>query len=95
MIPPYLPYPQLLNYLSGLLEIILGIMAFIPRHFNKAKWGMIALLVAIFPANIHMAMNPEVFPEINSIGLWVRLPFQIVFMFWVLYALNPRSNVKN
>ena len=88
MMPAYLPAPYFLIYLSGLIEIALGVCCFIQSRFKIAKWGMIALLIAVFPANIHMAMHPELFPEFPAFGLWIRLPFQAIFIAWVLFCFS-------
>ena len=57
-------------------------MLLIPKYQRLAAWGLIALLVAVYPANIYMAMNPQLFPEFSPTGLWIRLPFQFVFIAW-------------
>lgn len=85
MMPPYLPWHLFLVYLSGVFEIILGIMVIIPKLTRIAGWGLIALLIAVFPANLHMALNPDLFPNISSIALWVRLPFQAVLIAWAYW----------
>lgn len=85
MMPPYLPWPLFLVYLSGILEIILGIMVIVPKLTRIAGWGLITLLIAVFPANIHMALNPDLFPSISPIALWIRLPFQAVFIAWAYW----------
>ncbi|CAN1210910.1 hypothetical protein TUMEXPCC7403_11970 [Tumidithrix helvetica PCC 7403] len=89
MMPPYLPLHLELIYLSGLFEIALGIMVLIPRLTNLAGWGLIALLFAVFPANIQMALHPEVFPEISAIALWIRLPLQFLLIAWAYWATRP------
>lgn len=84
MIPPYLPNPELLNYLSGAAEVALGMGVFIPRLRLWSCYGVIALLIAVFPANIYMlteAMN-SVDPEIPVWTLILRLPIQGVFIYW-------------
>ena len=88
MMPAYLPLPYFLIYLSGLCEIAIGVCCFIQSKYKIAKWGAIALLIAVFPANIHMAMHPELFPEFPDYGLWIRLPFQAVFIVWVLFSFS-------
>lgn len=93
MMPPYLPFPLALVYLSGIAEVALGIGVLIPQWRRLAGWGLIALLVAVLPANFQMALHPEQFPEIPEIGLWLRLPFQLVFMAWVVWATNLRQKV--
>jgi uncharacterized membrane protein len=85
MIPPYLRFPLFLIYLSGAFEVVLGAALLIPRCRRMAAWGLIALLVAVFPANIHMALNPEVFPDYSPAMLWVRLPLQLVFAVWAYW----------
>ncbi len=86
MMPPYLPAHRELVFLSGLLEIAGGIAVLFPRVRSIAGWGLILLLVAIFPANIHMALNPERFPSIGPAALYARLPFQILFIAWAYWA---------
>ncbi|WCL50848.1 DoxX family protein [Leptospira sp. GIMC2001] len=84
MIPPYLPSPELLNYLSGVAEVALGIGVFIPKLRLWSCYGVIALLLAVFPANIYMlteAMNATN-PTVPVWGLVLRLPFQAVFIYW-------------
>jgi len=91
MIPSYLPFPLFLVYLSGAFEVVLGVALLIPRCRRMAAWGLIALLVAVFPANIHMALNPEVFPDYSPAMLWVRLPLQLVFAAWA-YWYTPLTS---
>ena len=85
MIPPYLPRPLFLVYLSGAFEVVLGVALLFPRCRKMAAWGIIALLLAIFPANIHMAVNPELFPDYTPVMLWARLPLQLVFVVWAFW----------
>ena len=82
MIPAYLPEPYLLVYLSGVAEIVLGALLFVPRFRRMAGWGIIALLLAVFPANLQMALHPEDWPDLPAAGLWARLPFQLLFLYW-------------
>lgn len=85
IMPPYIPHPQLMVELSGVCETGLGAALLWPRFQRQAAWGLIALLAAVFPANIHMARHPELFPEIKSALLWARLPFQAVFAAWAFW----------
>ncbi len=89
MMPPYIPAHELMVILSGIAEIVLGLLLFIPRFSRLAAWGMIALLVAVFPANLHMALNPELFPDVPQIGLWIRLPLQGVMIWWAWLYTKP------
>ena len=82
IIPPYFSNPKLINWISGLAEIILGVTLCIPLLSKFAAWGIILLLIFIFPANLHMYQNDKA-----SLGLpkWIRLlrlPLQLVLMLW-------------
>jgi len=90
MMPPVLPAHLFLVYLSGVCEIALGILLLIPRLTRLAAWGLIALLVAVFPANLYMAMNAEMFAEFSQTALYLRLPVQIVLIAWAFWF--TRSN---
>jgi uncharacterized membrane protein len=91
IMPPYLPWHLLLVYLSGVVEIALGILLLIPRRTRMAAWGIAALLLAVFPANIHMAFNQELYPEYSATTLWLRLPLQLVLIAWAYwYTSRPR-----
>jgi uncharacterized membrane protein len=85
IMPPYLPWHLFLVYLTGVFEIGLGVLLAIPRFTRIAGFGIIALLIAIFPANIHMAMNAELYPNISPIALWIRLPLQGVLIAWAYW----------
>ncbi len=82
IMPPYLPWHRGLVYLSGLCEVALGVLVLIPRFSVPAAWGLIALLIAVFPANVYMAMNPRLFSMISPFLLWLRLPLQGVLIAW-------------
>ena len=80
MMPPVLPQHLFLVYLSGVFEIALGILLLIPKYSRLAAWGLIALLLAVYPANIYMALNPQLFPEFSQSALYLRLPLQVVLI---------------
>ena len=85
MMPPYLPWHQALISLSGAAEIALGIAVLVPSLRHVAAWGVILLLIVIFPANLHIALyNVPLFGRTEGFGIWnwVRLPFQAVLMAW-------------
>ena len=85
IMPPYLPAHLLLVYLSGFLEIGFGIALLIPKFSRRAAWGIILLLIAVFPANIYMAMNTNLFPDLNPLLIYLRLPLQFVLIAWVYW----------
>src|SRR5215207_5143840 len=64
IMPPYVPLQWELVYISGVFEVGLGAMVALDYKTVLAAWGLIALLVAVYPANIHMAVNPQLFPAI-------------------------------
>jgi uncharacterized membrane protein len=85
MMPPYLPLHSELVFLSGLAEVVLGVAVLIARFRQLAAWGIILLLIAILPANIHIALHNVPLggaPEGLGIWNWVRLPFQGVLIAW-------------
>jgi len=92
MMPPYLPWHLFLVYLSGLAEITLGGLLLVPRVKHLAAWGLIALLIAVFPANIHMAVHPDLFPEIGAAMLSARLPVQAFLIAWAYAYTRDDSN---
>jgi len=91
IIPPILPAPLALVYLSGLAEIGVGIGVLLPRTRQYAAWATIALLVAIFPANIYMATSGVVVAGMpgggdpSAFGRWARLPLQGVLILWAYW----------
>jgi uncharacterized membrane protein len=91
IMPPYLPLHLELVYLSGVVEIALGLAVLPVATRSGAGLALIGLLVAIFPANIHMAVNPESYLEGGAtMGfLYGRLPVQFVFMYWAWWATRP------
>ena len=88
MMPPVLPWPLLLIYISGVFEVLGGLLVLVPATRRLAGWGLIALLIAVFPANLYAAIAHVKLPggEIPPLLLWLRLPFQAVFIAWVYYA---------
>jgi uncharacterized membrane protein len=94
IMPEYLPWPLPLVYLSGFVEVVGGVGVAVPRLRRAAGWGLIALLIAVFPANIHMAVHAGQFPNIPNWALIVRLPLQGLLIAWVWWAAVKRSGVS-
>jgi uncharacterized membrane protein len=82
IIPPYLPNPNLLNKLSGVAEILLGVLVCLLFTSNYAAWGIIALLIAIFPANIYMFQNEKAALGLPKLLRLLRLPLQLGLIYW-------------
>ncbi|MDQ3956041.1 MAG: DoxX family membrane protein [Actinomycetota bacterium] len=88
IIPPELPGPRALVYISGIAEIVGGLGTMHPRTRRPAGWFLIGTLLAVFPGNIYMAANPEEFPGVpgGAAALYARLPLQALFIYWVYLA---------
>jgi uncharacterized membrane protein len=84
MMPTALPAPLELVYVSGVAEILGGLGLILPATRRLAAWGLIALLIAVFPANLNMAVNhlPLAGRPLPSWALWGRLPLQLVLIGW-------------
>lgn len=97
IMPPYLPFHLFLVQLSGIIEIILGILLLIPKFTKIAAWGLIALLISVFPANIYMAMNTELFPDFNPTLIYLRLLIQFVLIAWAYWftRCDSKKNTNN
>ncbi len=91
MMPPILPAPLFLVYLSGAFEVALGILLLVPKFSRLAAWGLIALLLAVFPANLYMALNPQLFTEFSPTALYLRLPVQFVLIAWAYWFTKSAS----
>jgi uncharacterized membrane protein len=97
IMPPGLPSPEWLNVISGLFEIVLGVYVLEPRTRILAAWGIIALLIAIFPANVYVALENVGMEGPGSgigAGNWLRLPFQAVFIVWAWWYTRPDAETR-
>ena len=93
IVPPYVPWHPAMVYISGLCEIAGGLGLLVPPLRRAAAWGLVALLIAVFPANVFMATDPLAAgtQSIQPAIAWGRLPFQLVFIWWVLWATRERQ----
>jgi uncharacterized membrane protein len=95
IVPPVFPAALALVYLSGLAEIAVGIGLLLPRTRRYGAWATVALLVAIFPANVYMATHGVVIEGLPGGGdpsaavRWGRLPLQGVLILWALWYTRP------
>ena len=94
IMPPYLPWHLELVYLSGVFEIVLGAMLMIRRFAPLAGWGLILLLVAVFPANIYVYQHQAVIPGASSLMHLLRLPLQAVLIAWAYWYTRPNSGIR-
>ena len=89
IVPSALPAPLFLVYLSGAIEISLGLALALRRTRTMAAWGLVALFVAVFPANINMAVNHIALDPANPTAewvAWVRLPLQLALIAWAWWV---------
>ncbi|ELZ94726.1 DoxX family membrane protein [Haloferax volcanii] len=98
VVPPVFPAALALVYVSGVVEIALGVGVVVRRTQRVAAWGLIALLIAVFPANVYMATSdivldgvPAAFREPSDAALWLRLPLQGVLVAWAWWYTRPES----
>lgn len=91
IMPPYLPWHTQLVALSGAAELGLGALALVPQWRRQAGWGLIALLVAVFPANLHMALHSDHYPQIPAWLLWCRLPLQVLLIASVRWCTTAKD----
>jgi uncharacterized membrane protein len=93
IVPTYLPWPAAMVALSGVAEILGGVGVCFRSTRRAAGWWLIALLIAVFPANIHAISTGMVIGghALPAWILWARLPFQLLFIAWV-YRVCLRSS---
>ena len=84
IVPPYLPLHYELVLVSGFFEVLLGVLLLIPRTLRLAAWGIVALLIAVFPANVYLYQHQDILPATPIIHL-LRLPLQAVFILWAYW----------
>lgn len=94
IMPPAFPLHLEAVYISGLFEILGGFCVLIPSLRRIAGFGLIALLISVYPANIYMAITPEAFPEISIELLYFRLPLQFLFIYWA-YSVTRSQYLKD
>ena len=88
IMPPYVPRHRESVLVSGVAEAIGGAAVLMPATRPYARWWLLALLVAVFPANVHMALNPRDYRKIPEPLLGARLPLQGVFGWLVWRATD-------
>jgi len=92
IVPAGLPNPEWLNVISGLFEIVIGVYLLEPRTRVLAAWGAIALIIAVYPANVYMLMEnigPEGPGTGDPVANWIRMPFQFVLLAWAWWYTRP------
>jgi uncharacterized membrane protein len=92
IMPPYIPWHVAMVRVSGVFEILGGLGLFASETRRSEAWGLIALLIAVFPANIYMATHPIEAGALSiaSILRWGRLPLQLLLVWWLLWCTRVR-----
>jgi len=95
IMPPMLPWPLMLVRISGAAEILGGAGLFLRKFRRAAAYGLTLLLVAVFPANVYMAVAHVPFPGLMGKAWvqWARLPLQLPLIAWAIYyARSPKPS---
>jgi uncharacterized membrane protein len=99
MMPGWVTWPVTANVVSGLAEILGGLGLFFPATRRLAGWALILLLVAVFPANVHVALQGKMpGTDFSPVVLWLRLPFQFLFLaavWWLAVKRHPEDAERN
>ncbi|TRX39289.1 DoxX family protein [Flavobacterium restrictum] len=82
IIPSYFPNPKFINSASGFVEIILSLLLLYPQVTNRAAWGIIALLIAVFPVHLNMLFHSKASLNLPIWILIARVPLQLILIFW-------------
>jgi uncharacterized membrane protein len=88
IMPPYIPWPSGCVYLTGVAEVMGGVGVLIPKGFvfprtrKTAAWGLVALLICIWPVHFNMCLHPGDYPSVPLWAIWLRLPLQIPLIGW-------------
>jgi len=88
IMPESLPAHRELVLWSGVAEVVGGVAVVHPATRRFARWWLLGVLAAVYPANIQMALNPERYEQIPSVALWARLPLQFACAYWVWRATD-------
>lgn len=92
--PPYLGWHKELVFISGLIEIGLGTLLFVEQYRRWAAWGIVLLLVAVFPANVYLAQTNGAALGISAAAAWGRLPIQALLILWAWWHTRNDKGTK-
>lgn len=91
IMPPWLPWHEELVFVSGVCEVVAGGLVLIPATRRAGGLFAIAVLLGVFPANVWMALDPSIWPEVPTWARWARLPLQALLILWAWWATRARS----
>lgn len=89
IVPPWVPWPLAAVYVSGVLELLGALAVLLPATRALAGVCLIMLTLAVTPANIHMWLHPENFPEVSVTALSLRLVIQVVLLWCIWWSTRP------
>ena len=91
IMPSYIGYHWELVIISGVFEVLGGIGLLVPKTRRFAAYGLIALCIAVLPANINMLVNSDLYPSVPLIGLIIRIPLQFVLIWLIWWSSSPKK----
>ena len=99
IVPPFIPFPKLIVWTTGLMELVFAILLILPRYRKLAGFLLAPFLLAVLPANIHMAINNIPFGEMSATPttLWLRVALQFPLILSILWVTGniSRSFISN
>ena len=94
IVPPWVPFPVWAVYVSGVVEIVLALLVIWRKSRPLAGWGLVALTIAVTPANIHMFMNPALFPQAPQSAYLIRLVVQALLLLLIWWSTRPQKSSR-
>ncbi|MBJ7330163.1 MAG: DoxX family protein [Solirubrobacteraceae bacterium] len=91
IMPKYLPAHRELVYASGVTEALGGLLVLSPKTRVLGGWILLLTIIGVYPANVHMALNPDDYPEVPKPALWIRLPLQFPMALWAWRMIKPKA----
>jgi uncharacterized membrane protein len=97
IVPPYVPYPLAVVYISGCFELLGAVGILLPKWRSKAGIGLFVLTICVTPANVFMWMNPQLFPSMSETLLGVRLVVQVALLacIWWSTRSSERATARS
>lgn len=86
IMPSYLAYPKELVLIGGVFELLVRLGFYFLKHIRLLAKALIVLMIAVFPANINMALHPQNYTVLSELLLWIRLPIQFVIVWFVWFV---------
>jgi uncharacterized membrane protein len=89
IVPPYIPSPRAMVYISGVFEILGAIGILFSRWRSAAGWGLVLLTLCVTPANLYMWQHPDLFPDFSPLILSVRMVIQVLLIACIIWSTRP------